>query len=470
MESNEKDKRIPCKYGSKCYQKNELHHKKYNHPPKRQLELLDDVKKPVKKHKLVAKVSVKKNMTPGKNECSTSSENNTEAPPTKIKTPPKLNKTASDEPVKQTIAQETCTLGNEGSSEGPVTSKEKGDKSSEDGEDNIPSSPEDVRESIKQKFLLEMPEDFYSFWSFCENISKDKPSEAFKDVGLYLVGPFDVLSGDLKKVKNRRLSSYLRHWRYYYDPPEFQTIVRGDEKQLFHMGYYRDDPQSPPCFVASNCAAVSCIIVPVAENLFGAINSYLESKKKTCGPFILMKVSRLQNALQSWAKRNNFTLDVSTSQMKARERKVVAKTFHKAGIVVPVDKKSDLGYREMLEDDASLKRLLKRVADSTSDAERTSCLSNLQPVLTAASIATDECDFGTGLELGIDLFSYGGDVFHNTIVQYLNTAYTLLQRQEFSKIIQVLHAISHLDLCLPQAHLKLRKKGCNLSMLDEDSR
>nr|CAD7265578.1 unnamed protein product [Timema shepardi] len=203
------------------------------------------------------------------------------------------------------------------------------------------------------------------------------------------------------------------------------------------MGYYRDDPQSPPCFVASNCAAVSCIIVPMAENLFGAVNSYLESKKKTCGPFIHMKVGRLQNALQSWAEKNNFTLDVCTPQMKARERKVVAKTFHKAGIVVPVEKKSDLGYRELLEDDASLKHLLKRVVESASDAERTRCLSQLQPVLTAASIATDECDFGTGLELGIDLFSYGGKVFHNTISQYLNTAYALLRRQEFSKILQV---------------------------------
>lgn len=28
------DPRIPCQYGTKCYQKNPLHHKKYKHPPK----------------------------------------------------------------------------------------------------------------------------------------------------------------------------------------------------------------------------------------------------------------------------------------------------------------------------------------------------------------------------------------------------------------------------------------------------
>lgn len=35
MEKYVKDPRIPCKYGSKCYQKNQLHNDKYKHPPKR---------------------------------------------------------------------------------------------------------------------------------------------------------------------------------------------------------------------------------------------------------------------------------------------------------------------------------------------------------------------------------------------------------------------------------------------------
>jgi hypothetical protein len=47
--------------------------------------------------------------------------------------------------------------------------------------------------------------------------------EALKDAGLLLVGPFDVLSGKLKEAKWRKLSLYVTHWRYYYDPPEFQV-------------------------------------------------------------------------------------------------------------------------------------------------------------------------------------------------------------------------------------------------------
>jgi hypothetical protein len=42
-------------------------------------------------------------------------------------------------------------------------------------EEDLPPTPEDEKETIKQKFLVEMPEDFYSFWSFCKTLSPDKP-------------------------------------------------------------------------------------------------------------------------------------------------------------------------------------------------------------------------------------------------------------------------------------------------------
>ena len=33
----------------------------------------------------------------------------------------------------------------------------------------------DVRENIRRKFLMEMPEDFYQFWEFCKSINLSKP-------------------------------------------------------------------------------------------------------------------------------------------------------------------------------------------------------------------------------------------------------------------------------------------------------
>lgn len=69
--------------------------------------------------------------------------------------------------------------------------------------------------------------------------------------------------------------------------------------------------------------------------------------------------------------------------------------------------------------------------------ERDVHLEKLQPIVTAANIANDECDFGTSLELGLDLFCFGGKVFHHTALHLLQTAYNLLQRNEFALIAEV---------------------------------
>ncbi len=39
-----------------------------------------------------------------------------------------------------------------------------------EGDDELPPSPEDVKENIKLKFLVDMPDDFYQFWAFCQSI------------------------------------------------------------------------------------------------------------------------------------------------------------------------------------------------------------------------------------------------------------------------------------------------------------
>jgi len=40
-----------------------------------------------------------------------------------------------------------------------------------------------------------------------------------------------------------------------------------------------------------------------------------------------------------------------STAMKARDKKVVTKTFHNAGLVVPFNKKTEMGYRELTETD-----------------------------------------------------------------------------------------------------------------------
>lgn len=78
---------------------------------------------------------------------------------------------------------------------------------------------------IKHKFLVEMPRDFYAFWEYCKaNAKKDtKPENILSKFGLILVGPFDVLAGKFAEAQMYEPGDYLRHCRFFYDPPEFQV-------------------------------------------------------------------------------------------------------------------------------------------------------------------------------------------------------------------------------------------------------
>ena len=60
----------------------------------------------------------------------------------------------------------------------------------------------------------------------------------------------------------------------------------------------------------------------------------------------------------------------------------------------------------------------------------------LQEMITFVQFANDECDYGMGLELGIDLFCHGNPVFHDYILRLLPLAYELLDRSAFGKIIK----------------------------------
>ena len=57
-------------------------------------------------------------------------------------------------------------------------------------------SEDDLRKEVKEKYLAEMPEDFFAFWTFCKERNQEHPEEAVLGVtGLRLVGPYDVMAG-----------------------------------------------------------------------------------------------------------------------------------------------------------------------------------------------------------------------------------------------------------------------------------
>lgn len=85
------------------------------------------------------------------------------------------------------------------------------------------------------------------------------------------------------------------------------------------------------------------------------------------------------------------------------------------------------------------------MAEGTTEESKKSDFALLQPIINMANIATDECDFGTGLELGIDLFCSGNPFLHNAAKRLLSVAYEMLDRNAFEIIIKV---IFYIDLLI----------------------
>lgn len=81
-------------------------------------------------------------------------------------------------------------------------------------------------------------------------------------------------------------------------------------------------------------------------------SAYLQDKAKSANPFEKPGITRLHSYLKKFTKEHNITLERKTIDMIAREKRVVARTFHKVGIVVPYDKKTQLGYRSLAATDS----------------------------------------------------------------------------------------------------------------------
>lgn len=81
--------------------------------------------------------------------------------------------------------------------------------------------------------------------------------------------------------------------------------------------------------------------------------------------------------------------------------------------------------------------MFSKLETAKTQKEKDDIFSELQPVITYANIAVDECDFGTGLEAGIDLFCSGIRELQLSALSSLRAAYNLLKRDAFTKILQV---------------------------------
>ncbi|KAF2354235.1 Histone PARylation factor 1 [Trinorchestia longiramus] len=422
------DTRPQCKYGIKCYQKNPNHQKKFSHPTN------DKPSKPAEAKRKAEIALSDKDLT------TTAADVGT--------------KTAKKAKVEDLSSSSSSNANNNECETSEVV-----EKFFCDPEEELPSDPYSLEESIKQKFLVEMPEDFYKFWQFCTDLNKDAPLEALSAVGIQLVGVYDVVA--CKQLVPRCPSRYLCHWRYYHDPPEMQTVLSGCSDG-FHIGYFRDVPSEAPVFLASMSDVKPGIVSPLADNIFDAVRVYCIEAGKKADPFKKAAFSKMVTQLETAAKSYGFALDSKAEAVKRRRKKVVCKSFHGAGIVVPFDKQTDVGYREIPETDGlcgccvvqgCVDDVCRRAvwcwyvwckavwmmcgADATTSGARDVVFAHVQELITNAQWATDEGDFGMSLELGMDLFIFGCPHLHNAARHLMTVPYDLLGRTAFSTILKV---------------------------------
>lgn len=97
----------------------------------------------------------------------------------------------------------------------------------------------------------------------------------------------------------------------------------------------------------------------------------------------------MKKLIEQYALENKISLNSLNKIKKDRDKNVVCKTFHKAGLVVPFNHKTEVGYRSLIESDANIKKILSKL-DKMKDGDKKEVAENvieaLQPVITAANI------------------------------------------------------------------------------------
>ena len=97
------------------------------------------------------------------------------------------------------------------------------------------------------------------------------------------------------------------------------------------------------------------VFIGVLNLVYYEYSQLITEKSKKCDPFLKIKLIALRKQMEDWTKENNVSsfLHETQSCLKNRMKKVVAKTFYSCGIVVPINKKTKVGYREIPETDGN---------------------------------------------------------------------------------------------------------------------
>ena len=296
-----------------------------------------------------------------------------------------------------------------------------------------------MKQELINKYHTKFPWTFFKFWEWIKSIcpSNETPLDALKCFNIRLVGPFEYLNGDLHQLSDDQI---LIHYRYYFDLPEFQTImIENESAEQIHYGFWRDDPDFNPVGICKANGGTkvmdkSCKMVhPIASNLFYFVQAMIEVSSKNKKDENKEKIDFIQVSMDEFVRKNKIKLPAKKKcvAFKEREKRVVAKTFSGFGLVVPV--KDDVGYRPIGYSERELKRILKRM-NADKQKQKKVDASEMEIILTNICLADDEGDPGMGYELGIDFF-FSYPMFEKHAKRLLMNAYNLTNREAFKKIL-----------------------------------
>jgi Uncharacterised conserved protein (DUF2228) len=128
-------------------------------------------------------------------------------------------------------------------------------------------------EILRDCFGFDFPEDFFRFQEF---VSESKARGlSLEDRPLY-VRPANVFKvfGGAEEFECEELET-----RFYKDPPEFVTLLKGRTDGL-HWGYYVDDPRAGS-FPVAHYYHNDAFVLNAAANLFEALDEYAQDVQRT---------------------------------------------------------------------------------------------------------------------------------------------------------------------------------------------
>jgi len=282
---------------------------------------------------------------------------------------------------------------------------------------------------VNRIYKLSFHENILKFWELCKKLNPKSPLDALSCLDLKLVGPFYYLQHPDKVDTSLPPAHYHMQWRYYYDVPEFLTLITST-RDGFHIGLLSDDPKLPDQsqLIVSN-PGDSCKMTILADNLFTAIKNHVNGLLKRTDKSKKKEMNSIKAELEEILKSG-----IDRNVVSSRKKLVVTNCFHGAGVVVPIE--NECGYRPINLTNNELRAIGKRVEEARNDAERMDAFHDLEEEISLIQFANDECDFGMGLELGINLFCHGSKYFFKLSRMLLTTAYQLLGRQLYADIVE----------------------------------